>query len=163
MVSLQKLVRALVGVELPKSKKTAMSNWSQIPLSERQIVYASRDAWAGAAIVENLNLLFPTMNIQVLGDLVQNHEREIQEIDSRRRLRKDAKKKMKDIINQFEKYINLSPSHKPLYLPSIMPSMIKEEIKSLRRVLDENAPDHIHYFEAESCGLDFSFDEPESK
>ena len=70
---------------------------------------------------------------------------------------------MKDIMFQFEKYIDLAPSHKPLYLPSIMPSMIKEEINRLRRVLDENAPDNIHYFEAEPCGLDFSFDKPESK
>ena len=163
MVSLQKLVRAIVGVELPKSKKTAMSDWSRVPLSERQLTYASRDAWAGAAIMENLNLLFPSMNVEVLGDLVHDRERDMEDIDIRRRLRKGAKTKVKDVMRQFKKYVNHSSKHKQLYLPSIMPLLIKEEIERLKTVMDENAPDSIQYFEAESRGLDFSFEDPEGE
>lgn len=44
------LTERVVGLELPKPRKVQMSNWGQVPLDKRQIVYAGRDAWAGAAI-----------------------------------------------------------------------------------------------------------------
>jgi ribonuclease D len=34
------------NIELPKSKKISMSDWSVAPLSEKQIQYAAADAFA---------------------------------------------------------------------------------------------------------------------
>jgi ribonuclease D len=51
---LKTLSRAVIGVDLPKPKKISMSDWSSVPLTEKQIIYSARDAWAGAAIVNKL-------------------------------------------------------------------------------------------------------------
>lgn len=37
-----------------KSNSLQMSNWARFPLTERQLVYAAMDAWAGAAAFERL-------------------------------------------------------------------------------------------------------------
>ena len=51
---LKRLSNAILNVELLKSRKLASGDWSQVPLSEKQVAYCARDAWAGAAIVEEL-------------------------------------------------------------------------------------------------------------
>ena len=43
-----------LGTELNKSKRIVLSDWSKTPLSEEQISYSARDAWAAAAILEKL-------------------------------------------------------------------------------------------------------------
>ena len=57
---LKSLSKGLLGVDLPKPREVALSDWSMIPLTEHQIVYSARDAWAGAAIAKQLALYDPT-------------------------------------------------------------------------------------------------------
>ena len=47
-VGLATLAKTVLGLEeFWKSKKLAMSNWTRRPLSEKQVLYAARDAWVG--------------------------------------------------------------------------------------------------------------------
>ena len=51
---LQGLCEFVLGVDLPKERNTCASDWTRFPLSDEQITYAARDAWAGAAIATKL-------------------------------------------------------------------------------------------------------------
>ncbi|GAX10660.1 hypothetical protein FisN_14Lu169 [Fistulifera solaris] len=53
-LGLKTLARHALGIDLPKTRALATSNWSCIPLTDRQLHYAARDAWAGAAIAHAL-------------------------------------------------------------------------------------------------------------
>lgn len=59
--SLKTLAKVILGLELPKSKKIAMSNWAKAPLSKTQIQYAARDAWVAAAVMDELCRLDPSL------------------------------------------------------------------------------------------------------
>mmetsp|Transcript_14574 Transcript_14574/g.21876 ORF Transcript_14574/g.21876 Transcript_14574/m.21876 type:complete len:486 (-) Transcript_14574:172-1629(-) len=170
-IGLQKLVGAIVGVDLAKSKKIAMSDWSMIPLTDQQVIYASRDAWAGAAVMENIGD-YDGMNVDCIAQMLRGKEREMQEIDSRARLRKQAKLEMKEIItevkemasggsdvkenrNQKEKRSSGRDSHKRLL--DIMSKETRAEVDRLQIILDETSPDGLMFFDADKLGLDFSF------
>ena len=56
---LKRLCKAILHVDLLKSRKLAAGNWNQLPLSDKQIAYCARDAWAGAAIVDELKARDP--------------------------------------------------------------------------------------------------------
>jgi len=60
---LQGLCRAILGVDLPKDKIDSASDWTQFPLTDDQITYAARDAWAGVAIATKL----ASMNVKIMG------------------------------------------------------------------------------------------------
>jgi hypothetical protein len=51
---LQGLCKSILGVDLPKEKENSASDWTRFPLTDDQITYAARDAWAGAAIATKL-------------------------------------------------------------------------------------------------------------
>jgi ribonuclease D len=53
-LGLKTLARHTLGIDLPKKRSITISNWSCIPLTDRQLHYAARDAWAGAAIAHAL-------------------------------------------------------------------------------------------------------------
>lgn len=79
-VGLQKLARAIVGVEMVKSKKVSMSDWSQIPLTNAQLCFASRDAWAGAAVMENIGRMHDVMQVDSIASLVKGDERSMADV-----------------------------------------------------------------------------------
>jgi hypothetical protein len=56
-VGLGRLVSNILKIDLPKSKKLARSPWADAPLSDIEIAYASRDAWAAAAVFHRLSTL----------------------------------------------------------------------------------------------------------
>ena len=56
-VGLGRLVANILKVDLPKSKKMARSPWAEAPLRNAEIAYASRDAWAAAAVLHRLSYL----------------------------------------------------------------------------------------------------------
>ena len=155
-VGLQKLVRAIVGVEMVKSKKVSMSDWSQIPLTNAQLCYASRDAWAGAAVMENIGRMHDVMQVDSIASLVKGNERSMADVDMRARTRKRTKIKMKDILSE-AKDMALPGKERYEDLLQAMPQKTKEEIKRLQRILDETAPDDLIFFDAEKFGLDFTF------
>lgn len=53
-IGLKDLTAAVVGLDLPKPKRITLSDWTVVPLTEAQIIYSARDAWAGAAIANKL-------------------------------------------------------------------------------------------------------------
>lgn len=169
-VGLQKLVRAIVGVELAKSKKIAMSDWSMVPLSRKQLVYASRDAWAGAAVMANLRN-YESMHIDSIAQLIRGREREMHELDSRARTRKKAREERKEMLRQAKEMATFlygegrveldgEKLHGKEYnrrLFEVMPPETKAELDRLQNILDETRPDSLLFFDADELGLDFSF------
>jgi len=166
-----------VGVELPKSKQITMSDWSKVPLDERQLVYASRDAWAGAAVMENLGRMYEEMHVESIAALLAG-ERDMADIDGRARNRKEAKTEIKAIaaqMSQLSAFLDSSTSgtgksggrRNPngngnrkgcshLWRDA-MPDEVKREIDRLQDILDQTSPDGLIFFDADSLGLDFSF------
>jgi hypothetical protein len=171
-VGLQRLVRAIVGVELVKSKRVTMSDWSQVPLSMKQLNYASRDAWAGAAVMENLGFMYEEyMHVDVIGGMIRDVEREMVDLDFRAKERKEAKMKLKEIIKQQRQRSGTRVKNEDMNdtgynggdsqndLPAWWPIVVKEEKDRLQQIIDDTAPDGLVFFPQELLGLDFSFEE----
>eukprot|EP00970_Alexandrium_tamarense_P010651 scaffold2187_cov180-Alexandrium_tamarense.AAC.7 len=94
---LRDLAQTILGVEMIKNKRLAMSNWAVRHLTMEQISYAARDAWVAAAIMEKLQ----KDNEQVFGtkallakDFMKN-QRSVEEMDERAVIRKRAKEELK--------------------------------------------------------------------
>jgi hypothetical protein len=97
--SLKDLAFAILGVDIPKSRKLSLSNWGQVPLTTLQIAYAARDAWVAAAIMNELALRDPnTCSTQSLLQLVSQDEISISDLDRRAVARKMAKTEFEGIV-----------------------------------------------------------------
>ena len=89
LVGLATLAKTVLGLEeFWKSKKLAMSNWTRRPLSEKQVLYAARDAWVGAAVFAKLAL-----EPDVAGEL------DLPELEDRARRRREAKRALKKLVD----------------------------------------------------------------
>jgi len=125
MIGLKKLTKAILGVNLIKNKKISMSNWSQVPLSEEQLNYCARDAWAGAAIMEALAAADPnTYSTVRLIAMLSKTELNMAETNQRATERKRAKTRLKlllegDCINNAD---------------------VQDEVQALRVIMKEQAP-----------------------
>lgn len=99
MVGLKRLLLNIVGVSLDKPKRISRSNWSSLPLSEQQLHYSARDAWAAVALMEKLRSKRPDV-FGSKGSLFKmlESERTMQEIDERARKRKEVKSAYKQIF-----------------------------------------------------------------
>ena len=88
-VGLATLARTVLDLpDFWKSKKTAMSDWTRRPLSEKQVLYAARDAWVGAAVFEALALA---------PDLAD--ELDLPELEDRAARRRTAKRALKALLD----------------------------------------------------------------
>lgn len=54
VAGLKTLAARILHLSLPKSTRIAMSDWSEFPLSTKQVSYAAHDAWVAAAVCETL-------------------------------------------------------------------------------------------------------------
>lgn len=70
-LGLETLSQSILRINLPKTQSVARSNWSNIPLSDRQLNYAARDAWAGAAIVHALKRRYKCFEPSYLCDYLK--------------------------------------------------------------------------------------------
>lgn len=151
-IGLQRLVRAVLGVEMKKSKKLAMSNWSK-PLTKHQVEYAARDAWAGAAVIQDLAERHPeTFSADSIVRLLRD-ERPIQEVHKRATRRKKARTQLRTIREQYQQYSAFDLQYKPQKLG--LPPIVSEELDRVREVLEETSPDGLIGFDAEPLGLFF--------
>jgi len=99
MTGLKTLALDLVGVKMCKSKKLARSDWSLLPLTNKQLAYCARDAWAGAAVMDVLMQRRPDVfGIEEIMSLVNAQERSMEDIDQRARSRKQAKIALKNLL-----------------------------------------------------------------
>ncbi len=99
-ISLKALTKAVIDIELLKSRKLAMSNWGLLPLKETQIAYCARDAWAAAAVTTELAERDPfTFSTTALIQLLES-EFCISELDERAKRRKEAKVRLIEIVGK---------------------------------------------------------------
>jgi hypothetical protein len=104
---LKTLAKYILGVHLPKPKAQALSDWSHVPLTEHQISYSARDAWAGAAIASKLAEYDPeTWGHFHLVELLKKQETPISQLADRMGQHKRAKQDLGTL---------LKPYHKPRY------------------------------------------------
>lgn len=99
---LKSLTKGLLGVDLPKPREVMLSDWSMIPLNEHQIIYSARDAWAGAAIANQLALHDPTTfgHAALVKTLVQT-EPSISELVEKQRRRDRAKRDLRTLLTPY--------------------------------------------------------------
>lgn len=141
-IGLKRLVQAVLGMEMKKSRRLAMSDWSQMPLPENQLAYCARDAWAGAAVVQELATRFPNdFDTEALRRWVRK-ERTIAEIDQRAQQRKIAKLKLQDVRSQQQQSAMTYDHH-------------VNEVSKLRKIIAETSPDNFFIFDAEDFNLLF--------
>eukprot|EP00980_Cylindrotheca_fusiformis_P031694 scaffold26800_cov127-Cylindrotheca_fusiformis.AAC.1 len=102
-LGLKALTAQVVGVDLPKSKSLTLSDWTAVPLTEPQIAYSARDAWAGAAIARKLAQEKP--DVFGLESLISSLETEvpIPYLVERQQLRENAKLQLVELLRPFKR------------------------------------------------------------
>ena len=162
---LKTLSETILGVDLPKSKATAISDWSAVPLTESQIMYSARDAWAGAAIVEKLAEYDPeTFDTANLVDLLSDSETPIHRLMKRKKRRERAKADLRRILNSYTDKSNLSTpkatkSKKERNKRVELPGTVLEKVRSLRKVIKTKKMDHPLVFDVDHLGFEFEGDQ----
>eukprot|EP00429_Kryptoperidinium_foliaceum_P055297 CAMPEP_0176083814 /NCGR_PEP_ID=MMETSP0120_2-20121206/41939_1 /TAXON_ID=160619 /ORGANISM="Kryptoperidinium foliaceum, Strain CCMP 1326" /LENGTH=353 /DNA_ID=CAMNT_0017417611 /DNA_START=192 /DNA_END=1253 /DNA_ORIENTATION=- len=117
---LKSLSKSLLGLDLPKPVNVAISDWSTVPLSDSQVVYSARDAWAGAAIAHKLAEHDPeTFGHEALVDILRESEPPIAELVAKQRQRSQAKRELRSLVGPFK-------SRK-------LPEDVKLQVKTLRQ------------------------------
>jgi len=121
---LKTLSKGLLGVDLPKPKEIAVSDWSAVPLTEKQIVYSARDAWAGAAIAAKLAEYDPEVfSHESLVLSLPQVEPSISELVSKQRRRNRAKRDLQRLLAPYPK------KH------SDLPEKVQAEVRNLRGLI----------------------------
>jgi hypothetical protein len=143
--SLKNLVKVVLGLDLPKSKKIAMSNWAKAPLANDLIQYAARDAWASAAIMQELCRRDPSsFSISSLLDAMgQEEEQKMEVMDERAAQRKEVKTKLLGITMKDDKRIPRSQ----------LSDEESEEVEELLEKMKELSPPQRILFDIDHLGL----------
>jgi hypothetical protein len=137
-LGLKALTRILLNLELSKPKRISMSHWGQFPLSDEQLDYAARDAWAGAAVQEELEQQDPeTFGVEALIERLKLQP-SLDELDTSQKRRRKAKV----LLSRFQ-----TPYHKS---KSEMPRNVQEKVTHLKAVLKET---YVDYSDVESLGF----------
>ena len=115
----------MVGVDLPKPRSVTLSDWSCVPLTERQIAYCARDAWAGAAIARKLAESNPNIfGTESLMDILEESELPISKLVQRQRRRDNAKRDLGRLLGPFKGRSKVK-----------LPKRVKRKAKNLREVI----------------------------
>ena len=148
---LKTLCHHIIGIDLPKPKRLARSNWSQVPLSYDQVAYGARDAWAGAAVVSSLESVDPsTFSASALTERLKD-QRSIKDIQKRQERRKWAKKQLSAILAPYSKQ---AKRHRWVDVEiELRPHQVKA-IRALKATLKNNCYEAAEAFDIESIGLE---------
>jgi hypothetical protein len=148
-LGLKQLTSSILGVDLPKTRRLTMSNWSQVPLTSAQLAYSAWDAWAGAAIVAELAARDPdTFGTEALVDLLRP-QRTIDDLYHRQRRRKGAKNQLSSLVAPYSFREKTRQPEKT----SEMPSWKAEMVSNLKDIMNENRLDHQNVFDVEPLGF----------
>lgn len=128
-LGLKALARILLNLDLEKPKRIAISNWSHFPLSGEQLNYAARDAWAGVAVLEELQQQYPaTFGTEALVERLKPQPT-LKDLNTSQTRRQKAKM----LLSRFQ-----TPYHKRNV---IMPPNVAEKVSHLKGVLKETQLD----------------------
>jgi hypothetical protein len=148
-LGLKQLTGSIIGVDLPKSRRMAMSNWSQVPMSSAQLAYCARDAWAGAAIVAELAARDPdTFGREALVDLLRP-QRSIDDMYHRQTRRKEAKNLLSSLVAPY----SIRDKTRQPEKTSDMPPWKAKRVSDLKHVMKENQIDYQHVFDVKPLGF----------
>ena len=149
-IGLKSLVRILLGIDLNKSRKLAVSNWST-HLTDSQIHYSARDAWAGAAVLSALEKIHPdTFSHEAISSVIEN-ERSVCDLHNRAVLRRRVKKELKSILQQYKEYSGLPPTVTTKDLD--LPPTLRKEVNERQLLIKSTAPDGLKYFDPDFLGF----------
>ncbi|KAL7465606.1 hypothetical protein ACHAXS_005920 [Conticribra weissflogii] len=171
-VGLRELALTILGVDIPKSKKLAMSNWCNRHLTMEQISYAARDAWVAAAVVERLQKMVDDGNGACVNDVnakeddddnekVMNTfhpdvllsmgflkgQRDVFEIDERATRRKAAREELKEIQQNEKARKEADSKEGTADFDDDDSEAIKARVEELNCVLDMYRPDQPPSFD----------------
>jgi hypothetical protein len=155
---LKALSRVILGVDLPKPKSQILSDWSQVPLTEDQIMYSARDAWAAAAIVNRLAEQDPaTFGNSNLIQWLESHETPTSNLMQRKEQRQRAKDELDRLLQPYKKVPPRSSSSKaPLHPPARnLPELVVAKVRKLRDVIKTVKKDHPIPIEVDHLGFEF--------
>lgn len=139
-MGLRRVAAIVANVDLPKSRKLAMSNWGARKLNSQQVAYAGRDAWAAAKVMDVLReTREDVFGPDALLESTLEGERGLEDMDTRARQRRAAKLELKAMADQ-EK--NGSGDFEP--------RIPKDE---LWRIMDELRPDPPPLFDSKDLSL----------
>ena len=144
-IGLQRLTSSILGVDLGKTKMQALSDWSQVPLTEEQLTYSARDAWAGAAIVAELAKCDPnTFGTDALVDMLKS-ERALGDLRQSAKRRKHAKMQLTILLQPYV------PSSR--HQTKKIPPKVREKASKLKRLVRETALGGPMVFNVEPLGF----------
>mmetsp|Transcript_20570 Transcript_20570/g.42030 ORF Transcript_20570/g.42030 Transcript_20570/m.42030 type:complete len:528 (+) Transcript_20570:35-1618(+) len=173
---LRELALTVLGVNIPKSKKLAMSNWCNRHLTMEQISYAARDAWVAAAVVERLQKMVDDSSTCVDAKVDRNDtekvvntfhpdcllsmeflkgQRDVFEIDERATRRKAAKEELKE-IQEMERERKVTDSGEGIAdVKENDSESVKAKIEELHGILDFYRPDQPPSFDEALFSMPF--------
>lgn len=151
-VGLARLTRSILGVELGKTKKQARSDWSQVPLTDAQLIYSARDAWAGAAVVAELASIAPgTFGTDALVKMLES-EPPIHDLIGRVESRQNAKKQIASIMKPYVRKRHHTARSHPVRKKQLPPK-VQKKIWQLRKAVAESSMEGPMMFDVEPLGL----------
>jgi len=132
----------VLGLNLAKSRRLAMSDWGRRSLTTNQVVYAARDAWVAATVYQALRRAAAENGgdwspAAVLRDVI-GRERSMDEVHLRAVTRRAVRKEIKSIGGS----------------DKIERERLLRHSRDLRSLMQELRPDPIPEF----CGCDFGLD-----
>ena len=125
-VGLKNATQTILNVTIPKNRKLMLSDWSK-KLSDDQLEYACRDAWAGYECFSRLREKFSEeFSDSILRDIFLR-QLSVKEMHVRRRNRKIAKREIKFLKSQGMGFNSV-------------------QAKPHRKMLNENRPERVPIF-----------------
>lgn len=147
-LGLKALAKSILGVDLMKSRRLAMSDWSQVPLTDAQLAYCARDAWAGAAIMATLAQYDPeTFDTKNVVKMLKS-QRPLRELNARSLKRKSAKIQLADLLSPYQ-----VQQQKPVVSMETLPTGIRQRVERLHDLMKELAPDKQSTYNIERLGF----------
>jgi len=154
VAGLQSLCANFLGLDLPKSKRLAMSDWSQLPLADTQLMYCARDAWAGAAVAAELEALLPeTFSSEALTRRFRS-QRTLKDLSERLRKRKQAKQLVATLRapESFSSRKKTKMKNKDFHTTN-PPEWKQKLLNELRDVMRQNRYDGLDIYDTVELGL----------
>ena len=147
VLGLRTLCAYILRADLPKSRRTAMSDWSQLPLTDAQLSYCARDAWAGAAVAAELEAMAPEIfSPAALSHRLQD-QRTLRDMTERQLNRKQAKQMIMSILKPY------SLARRKKVREKDLPQWKKKLVNELREVMRTNRYDGLELYETVDLGI----------